>query len=86
LIKEIRYKNILAPFLLGVSIIYFLLINNAPVFKNMFGIESLEMQDLMITIIVATASVSWIEIGKSVNHYRLRNRQAAGKYQAVKLI
>ncbi|RYY24823.1 MAG: cation-translocating P-type ATPase [Chitinophagaceae bacterium] len=75
--KTIRYHNILAPFLMGISALYFIAINNVTVLQQIFGLETLRNTDMIMTIVIAMLSVIWIEFFKTFNHSRVGTNKPA---------
>ena len=65
IIKTIRYKNNLAPYILIISLAFLALINLVPAVRQLFGLSILSLQEFIICFCVGLVSVTWFELYKT---------------------
>jgi Ca2+-transporting ATPase len=69
ILTTIRYKNLLIPLILVVSLGILLMALYVPVVRNLFLFAELKPMELLSSFMVAFAAVMWVEVGKG-NHKR----------------
>lgn len=68
--RTLRYKNNLAAWIVIVSIGFILIIHFVPMISKLFGMSTVPVKAIFVSMMIAFASVFWIEIWKTVNLYR----------------
>ncbi len=64
ILKTIRYKNILVPIIIAVTLLFIALVVNVPFARNLFELEKISFVQLVNTLLYAVVGVFWIEIWK----------------------
>ncbi len=62
--QTIRYKNSLVPTIIAITLLLILSFLYIPFFRNLFGLEYVSPNYLLIFVLVAVVSTGWIEIVK----------------------
>ena len=60
-----RYKNNLAPFILIISSLFLFILHAVPAVRDLFHLSAISLHDLLLCLVVAFASVMWMEIYKA---------------------
>jgi Ca2+-transporting ATPase len=60
----IRYRNMLVPLIIGITIIFIICILTIPFLRHLFGLQPLMLNNIGISIAVALVSTCWIELFK----------------------
>ncbi len=80
LFESIKNKNNLFPIIIGVTLMTLFTILYIPMFAEFFKLNSLNLQEFGLTVLVAAVSVIWFEVFKWMKFRRIRNFNASHKH------
>jgi len=66
--KTLFYKNNLVPLIIGITLLILLAILYFPFMQELFNLEALSLNNLLVCFLVAGLSTLWIEIRKITKH------------------
>lgn len=65
IIRTFRYKNNLAPYIVIISLAFLALINLLPPVRQLFGLNTISLQEFLLCLGIGFASVAWFEVYKT---------------------